>query len=59
MARAREAAGQALPRAWQSAQLIYRFYEIPFGAFLGTAGVVAFFCGDWLIQWYMHLWMRA
>ena len=58
MSRAGEAAGRALPRAWQSAQLIYRFYEIPFGAFLGITGVLAFFCGDRLIRWYMHLWMR-
>jgi len=58
MSRAREAAGRALPRAWQSAQLVYRFYEIPFGAFLGVTGVVAFFCGERLIRWYMHLWMR-
>jgi leader peptidase (prepilin peptidase)/N-methyltransferase len=48
-----EAAAQARGRAWKSAILIYRNFEIPFGVFLGAAALFAGFCGQALIDWYM------
>jgi leader peptidase (prepilin peptidase)/N-methyltransferase len=50
-----EPARQARARAWQSAMLIYRNFEIPFGVFLGTAALFAAFSGQRLIDWYMAL----
>jgi len=49
-----EPAGQARRRAWQSATLIYRNFEIPFGVFLGTAALVAAFWGPALVSWYLN-----
>lgn len=48
-----EAAGAARSRAWQSAKLVYRNFEIPFGVFLGTAALFAAFWGRSLVRWYM------
>lgn len=48
-----EAGGDSRRRAWHSAMLIYRNFEIPFGVFLGSAALVSAFCGDVLIKWYM------
>ncbi|HKW74311.1 MAG TPA: prepilin peptidase [Terriglobales bacterium] len=48
-----EAAGKARSRAWKSAVLIYRNFEIPFGVFLGAAALFSAFCGQALIDWYM------
>jgi leader peptidase (prepilin peptidase) / N-methyltransferase len=41
-------------RAWQSAILIYRNFEIPFGVFLGMGAMIAAFWGDGILRWYMH-----
>lgn len=49
-----EPAGIARARAWRSAKLIYRNFEIPFGVFLGVAALVAVFFGDSLIDRYMR-----
>jgi leader peptidase (prepilin peptidase)/N-methyltransferase len=48
-----EPAGKARGRAWKSATLIYRNFQIPFGVFLGIAALFAAFCGQGLIDWYM------
>jgi leader peptidase (prepilin peptidase)/N-methyltransferase len=45
---------QSLGRAWQSAILIYRNFEIPFGVFLGVAALFAAFWGEDLLRWYAH-----
>jgi leader peptidase (prepilin peptidase)/N-methyltransferase len=50
-----EPAGVARARAWQSAKLIYRNFEIPFGVFLGSAALVAVFWGNRLMNWYLGL----
>jgi len=50
-----EPAGQAGRRAWQSATLIYRNFEIPFGVFLGTAALISSFWGPALVRWYVQL----
>jgi leader peptidase (prepilin peptidase) / N-methyltransferase len=50
-----ESASAARSRAWQSATLIYRHFEIPFGVFLGTGALFAAFWGPALLNWYIHL----
>jgi len=50
-----ESASAARRRAWQSATLIYRHFEIPFGVFLGAAALFAAFWGPALTDWYFHL----
>jgi leader peptidase (prepilin peptidase) / N-methyltransferase len=43
-------------RGWQSAQMVYRFYQMPFGVFLGTMALVALFFGNKFLHWYGGLW---
>jgi leader peptidase (prepilin peptidase)/N-methyltransferase len=43
-------------RAWQSAQVVYRNYQMPFGVFLGSMALVSCFVGDRLLRWYGRLW---
>jgi len=43
---------QARRRAWRSAQTVYRHYEMPFGVFLGSMAMVAFFFGNQFLAWY-------
>jgi leader peptidase (prepilin peptidase) / N-methyltransferase len=45
----------ARARAWYSARLIFRNFEVPFGVFLGSAAIVAAFLGMPLIRWYVGL----
>jgi len=47
--------GEARKRAWQSAQTMYRHYEMPFGVFLGSMAMVAFFFGKQFLDWYWRL----
>jgi leader peptidase (prepilin peptidase)/N-methyltransferase len=47
-----EPAGSARRRAWRSAILIYRNFEIPFGVFLGAAALFAAFWGTAVVRWY-------
>jgi leader peptidase (prepilin peptidase)/N-methyltransferase len=51
--RGSESASVSRTRAWQSAKLIFRNFEIPFGVFLGTAALLVSFRGAALIRWYM------
>jgi leader peptidase (prepilin peptidase)/N-methyltransferase len=39
-------------RAWQSARLALRYYEMPFGVFLGGMAALAFLFGNRLLHWY-------
>ncbi len=55
MERAGEPRAQARKRAWQSASLIYRNFQVPFGVFLGTMALVAVFVGERIITWYLGL----
>ena len=50
-----EPARQARSRAWQSATLVYRNFEIPFGVFLGIAALFSAFWGPALVRWYTRL----
>jgi leader peptidase (prepilin peptidase) / N-methyltransferase len=43
-------------RGWQSAQMVYRYYQMPFGVFLGSTAVFALFCGNQVLRWYGRLW---
>jgi leader peptidase (prepilin peptidase)/N-methyltransferase len=46
---------EARRRGWQSAQMVYRHYEMPFGVFLGSMALLAFFFGNSLLDWYWRL----
>jgi len=50
-----ESLGVSRRRAWQSAILIYRNFEIPFGVFLGTAALFSAFLGMALVRWYLRI----
>ena len=52
MARNREPGAVARRRAWRSARMVYRYYELPFGIFLGAMAMVALFFGRALLSWY-------
>jgi len=43
-------------RGWQSAQMVLRFYQMPFGVFLGSMALFAFFFGNRFLHWYGRLW---
>jgi leader peptidase (prepilin peptidase) / N-methyltransferase len=43
-------------RGWQSAQMVLRYYQMPFGVFLGSMAFVALFFGNDFIGWYRGLW---
>ena len=49
-------AAAARRRAWQSAQMVYRYYQMPFGVFLGSMALFALFFGNLLLHWYGRLW---
>ena len=38
-------------RAWHSARLALRYYEMPFGVFLGAMAILSFLFGDRLMHW--------
>jgi len=42
--------------AWKSANAVYRNYQMPFGVFLGSMALVAFFFGDKFLHWYGRIW---
>ena len=43
-------------RGWQSAQMVYRHYQMPFGVFLGSMALLALFLGNRFLNWYGRLW---
>ena len=55
MARNHEAAGVARRRAWYSATVMLRAFPIPFGVFLGSMAIVAFFFGNQFLRWYWRM----
>jgi leader peptidase (prepilin peptidase) / N-methyltransferase len=55
MARQHETARQARRRAWGSAAIALRHHQIPFGVFLGSMAMLAFFCGNRFLHWYWGL----
>ena len=47
-----EVRSKARRRAWQSARLALRYYEMPFGVFLGGMALLSFVFGNQLLHWY-------
>ncbi len=43
-------------RGWQSAQMVFRYYQMPFGVFLGSMALFASFFGNDFLHWYRGLW---
>jgi leader peptidase (prepilin peptidase)/N-methyltransferase len=43
---------EARRRAWQSARMALRYYEMPFGVFLGSMALLSFLFGNQLLHWY-------
>jgi leader peptidase (prepilin peptidase) / N-methyltransferase len=43
-------------RGWQSAQMVYRHYQMPFGVFLGSMALLALFVGNQFLRWYGGFW---
>jgi leader peptidase (prepilin peptidase)/N-methyltransferase len=54
MSRQHEPATTARRRAWKSAMMVYRHYEMPFGVFLGSMALAAVFFGNAVIGWYLR-----
>lgn len=52
---ANEPVAVARRRAWQSAALVYRNFQVPFGVFLGSMALVAVFLGERVMAWYLGL----
>jgi leader peptidase (prepilin peptidase)/N-methyltransferase len=48
-----EPGSMARKKAWSSAQVALRRYQMPFGVFLGSMGLAAFLCRQWLLRWYL------
>jgi leader peptidase (prepilin peptidase) / N-methyltransferase len=55
MTRNHEPARQARRRAWESAAIALRHHQMPFGVFLGSMAMLAFFFGDGFLRWYWGL----
>jgi leader peptidase (prepilin peptidase) / N-methyltransferase len=55
MVRHHESAGEARRRAWGSAAIALRRHQMPFGVFLGSMAMVAFFYGNSFLHWYWGL----
>jgi leader peptidase (prepilin peptidase)/N-methyltransferase len=51
----RETGPAARRNAWASAQVALRRHQMPFGVFLGSMGLVAFFFGQQFLHWYWRL----
>ena len=43
---------EARRRAWHSARMALRYYEMPFGVFLGSMALLAFWFGNQVMRWY-------
>ncbi|HKW17531.1 MAG TPA: prepilin peptidase [Terriglobales bacterium] len=54
-----EDAATARKRAWPSALVALRRYQMPFGVFLGSVGLLAYMFGSRVLVWYMRLHVRA
>src|SRR5579862_914829 len=54
-ARLHESPQQSRRRAWDSATVALRRFPMPFGVFLGSMAMVAFFFGNRFLSWYWRL----
>ena len=48
-------AHEANHRAWHSALLVLRYYQMPFGVFLGAMAIIDFLFGERLLHWYWRV----
>ena len=55
VARNHEPRAQARRRAWASAAIALRRHQMPFGVFLGSMAMIAFFFGDQFLRWYWRM----
>ena len=55
ISRNHEPARTARRRAWESAAIALRRHQMPFGVFLGSMAMVAFFYGNSFLHWYWGL----
>jgi prepilin signal peptidase PulO-like enzyme (type II secretory pathway) len=55
MVRNHESSSVARRRAWASAAIALRRHQMPFGVFLGSMAIIAFFVGDQFLHWYWRL----
>ena len=55
MIRNHESAKEARRRAWASAAIALRRHQMPFGVFLGSMAMIAFFVGNQFLQWYWKM----
>jgi len=55
MARQHESARVARRKGWESAVVALRRHQMPFGVFLGSMAMVAFFFGNHVLRWYWGL----
>ncbi len=55
VARHHESLQQARREAWASALVALRHHQMPFGVFLGSMAMVAFFFGNRFLSWYWRL----
>ncbi|MGH9511867.1 MAG: prepilin peptidase [Terriglobales bacterium] len=55
MARNHESAWDARRRAWASAVVALRRHQMPFGVFLGSMAIIAFFAGNQFLRWYWRM----
>jgi leader peptidase (prepilin peptidase) / N-methyltransferase len=46
----------ARQRGWRSAHVVYRYYQMPFGVFLGSMALLALFFGNRFLSWYGRFW---
>jgi len=53
--RQRKRESNAARRSWQSARLMLRYYEVPFGVFLGSMAILSTFVGNQLVNSYLNL----
>jgi leader peptidase (prepilin peptidase)/N-methyltransferase len=52
--RSRKPGANLLGRSWQSARLMLRYYEVPFGVFLGSMAILSTFIGNRLVNMYLN-----
>lgn len=55
IARRRKRESKVLGRSWRSAKLMLRYYEVPFGVFLGSMAILSTFFGNRLVDLYLGL----
>jgi leader peptidase (prepilin peptidase)/N-methyltransferase len=55
ISRHHESLTEARRKAWESAAIALRRHQMPFGVFLGSMAMIAFFYGNSFLHWYWGL----